>query len=91
MSKFFDYTEETGLLYTTDHNNETDGTIIHTKGDCSPVLERALQIRNDGRNDSKGIKEDWWLYATIPPAIEVVLKGRGISIYKKEDQKVAQP
>jgi hypothetical protein len=81
LAEFFDYSDR-GLLYTTDPNLETGGVVLHTKGDCAPHLEAMKNIRNHGDND-KGIKNDWWLYATIPPAIEVVLRDRGIDIYDK--------
>ncbi len=81
MSQFFDYSDR-GLLYTTDPDHETGGVVLHTKGDCQPVLDHVKEIRNSGEND-KGIKNEFWHYATIPPAIEVALRDRGINIYDK--------
>jgi hypothetical protein len=81
MSEFFDFSDR-GLLYTTDVNQETGGVILHTKGDCDPVLEHMKRIRNSGEND-KGIKNEFWHYCTIPAAVEVALRDRGIDIYDK--------
>lgn len=82
MAQFFDYSDR-GLLYTTEPNHETGGVVMHTKGDCEPVIEHVKRIRNSGENDEKAIKNEFWHYCTIPAAVEVALRDRGINIYDK--------
>ena len=74
-------------MYTTEPNLETGGVIMHKRGDCRPVIEHVKKIRNSGENDDKAIKNDWWHYATIPAAIEIALRDRGINIYNKNHTK----
>ena len=84
MARFFDYSEK-GILYTDEDNHETGGLVIHAKGDCRPSLEWAARKRNSPKQQSA--KGDFHLYATIPPAIELVLRDRGINIYDKNSTK----
>ena len=84
MSEFFDYDPLTGLTYKTDYDWASDSITLNTSQDVQPVLDRARQLRNDETRDSKGIKDDFWLYAIIPPMVEVEIRNKhGININDK--------
>jgi hypothetical protein len=63
----------------------TDTTTIETRGDCGPVLELNKVMANDDDMTKKGIKRGFWLYARIPPAVQVKwLIEDGIDIYNRD-------
>ena len=82
MSEFFDYDASTGMVYSTDYDQTTDKSIVHSYQDVQPVLDHIKHIRDSGTND-KGIKRDFWLYATIPVGVQVELLGKGLNIHDK--------
>lgn len=84
MSKFLDYNEARGTWYETDYEAHTDKLVIHTKQDVQPVLEDTKFARNSGVGD-KGVKGEFWHYASIPAHVEVELKNKGINIYDKNN------
>lgn len=50
---------------------------IHSVQDIEPFLKYAEISRNQGLRDN-GIKESWWHYATIPLAICMQLRKKGL-------------
>lgn len=68
------------------YDNETDtSTLIYT-GDCQPVLEANKARANDPDFSKKGIKEEFWLYASIPTMLQLKwLIEEGIDVYKERD------
>lgn len=63
----------------------TDTSRFISVGDAEPVLELNRQIANDGEITKKGIKDGFWLYASIPTIFQYkLLVEHGIDVYKKE-------
>ena len=76
----------TGLLTYHSYDFLTDTTIISYESDPTPVLDINQKIANETDFTKKGIKQGWWLYASIPVQLQVEwLINEGIDIYKKED------
>lgn len=85
MSEFFDWNYDRGCWYEHDFDNQTGETIITTKQDVKPVVDKAAKLRNAGHID-EGIKQGMWHYATIPPVVELELRKKGISLTKQSDR-----
>lgn len=74
----------TGLSEWHSYDEATDTTTVRTEGDCEPYLERNKAMANDTEATRLGIKNEFWLYASIPPAFQVkLLIEKGIDVYNK--------
>jgi hypothetical protein len=81
MSEFFDYDPFNGLTYKTDYDWASDEITLHTEQDVQPFLDHAHRLRSDEERDRRGRKNDFWLYAVIPPMVEVeILNKHGIKL-----------
>lgn len=68
-----------------DYDEETDRTIIRYEGDCLPYLEANKLRANDTEFSADGIRNEMWLFASIPPALQVKwLIEEGLDVYKNE-------
>lgn len=75
----------TGLSVFHSYDEATDQTTYRTEGDCEPYLELNKKMANDTELTKQGIKSEFWLYASIPPAVQVkLLVEHGIDVYKQE-------
>ena len=75
----------TGLSEWHSYDEATDTTTIRTEGDCEPYLELNKIMANDDALTKDGIKSGFWLYASIPPAVQVkLLIEQGIDVYNKD-------
>ena len=75
---------------TTNHyyDNSTGKTYVEEVQDVSAHLERARRLANDPSYKRKGIKEDWYHFATVPNSVLVELKTKyGLDWTKKDDLK----
>ena len=82
MAEFFDYDPVSGLTYKLDWSDEDRKVTIRSEQDCQPILDHMAKVRNSDKAE-RGIKNDWWFYCTIPPAVELALLQRGVNINKK--------
>lgn len=83
MAKTFDYSPDHGMFYEIEDNAQNPGELfIRPIQDVQPVLDFTKAKRNSGLND-RGIKQEWWHYATIPPIVQVAMKDKGIDFHKK--------
>jgi hypothetical protein len=55
--------------------------------DVSFFLDRMNAIRTNTDISSQGIKEDWWLYASIPTVVELELLKKGLKLHDKNHMK----
>ncbi len=69
--------------------DELTGTIqITTEQDLTGFLERMKQMRRDSSERwSKGVKESWLHYASIPSVVIIELKNKGIDVFNPDDEK----
>lgn len=66
----------------------TGGIRLVTEQDLKPFLERMKQMRRDSAERwSKGVKEEWLHYASIPNVLIVEFRNKGIDIFNPEDEK----
>jgi hypothetical protein len=79
------YDELTGISQYHNYDSATDTSVFESVGDAEPVLELNRKIANETEFTRKGIKDGWWLYASIPTIFQLkLLTEKGIDIYKKE-------
>lgn len=72
----------TGLMTWHEHDSLTDTTTISHTADAQPVLELNLAMRNDEDFSKKGIKDGWWMYASIPVGLQVKwMIEEGLDVY----------
>lgn len=79
MADFLDYDPVTGVAHYFDHDEMTNETKITYVQDVEPLLNYTKRLANDSATD-KGIKKGWWLYAKIPPIVQIKMKAKGIDL-----------
>lgn len=84
MPEFFDFDPDNNVRQDYEFNETTGDVSIHYSSDVSAVLDYNKEVRNSGRND-KGIKQNWWLYAKIPPIWQLKLRARGFKLNSSDD------
>jgi hypothetical protein len=83
--EFFDYDPLTGLTEYLEFTN--DGKMhLTTEADVEPVVDYAKFLSNTSATDA-GIKADHWLYAVIPPVVQMQMLTKGINIADPNDKK----
>lgn len=83
MSILFDYDVETGIRTTFDYDPIRDQAFLTYEQDVTGFLDRMNELRNNPEISAKGMKENWWHYASIPEVVEMQLIKKGLSIYDK--------
>jgi hypothetical protein len=73
------------------HDNQ-DGSFAIENTQARSVLDALMDANKEMANDSdftkKGIKKDWWKYATIPNVIILKWKNElGVDIFNRDDRK----
>lgn len=84
MPILFDHNPDTGVSEYFDYDPILDQVRITTSQDVSGFLDRMQAIRNDPGISARGIKEDWWLYCSIPPVVEIELRNKGLDLNNKD-------
>lgn len=89
MAQFLEYDALRGVEQWQDGTYGDNRLQIHYRQDVEPILELTKTERVNGLTD-KGIKNDMWLYARIPPVVILELKYKhGIDIFKRDHMKRA--
>ena len=66
MPEVFDFDPVRGIVrYVEDDGRDL---IMHSRQDCTAVIERAKKMANDGKRDG-GIKKSWWHVADVPDMV----------------------
>lgn len=84
MSIIFDIDAETGVKTLYDYDPIRDQVFLTYEQDVSHFLDRMQAIRNNPEISAKGIKEDWWLYCSIPEVVEMELMKKGLQLHNKD-------
>lgn len=84
MPILFDIDPITGMREYFDYDPINDQVRITSEQDVSGFLDRMNAIRNNPEISAKGIKEDWWLYCSIPQVVELELIKRGLSLTNRD-------
>lgn len=87
MPILFDYNEDTGLKTFFDYDPIKDQAFLTYEQDVSHFLDRMNALRNNPEISAKGIKEDWWYYASIPEVVEIELMKKGLYLHNKHQTK----
>ena len=87
MPILFDYDPTTGAREYFDYDPIKDEVSITTEQDVTGFLDRMNAIRNAPEISAKGIKEDWWLYCSIPTVVELELLKKGLKLSDKNHTK----
>ena len=90
--RLLSYDPLTGLMTWFSHDSLTDESVISYTADSTPILERNKVMANDTEYSKRGIKEEFWHYATIPVEVQMDwLINKGVDIYNKDHtQKISQ-
>ena len=68
-----------------EYDSQTDETKIIHIGQTTDVIERNKRIANDTDFTKKGIKQELWMYASIPAGIQVKwLVEHGVDVWNKD-------
>lgn len=84
MPEFLDYDPYSGITHTFDYDEMTGEVSIGYESDIEAVLDYNKALANSGHND-RGIKQNWWLYAKIPPIWQIKLRARGFRLDGSDD------
>lgn len=88
MKRLLSVDEFSGMKTWHDHDPLTDETTIAYESDVEPLLEQNKLLQNDDDYTKKGMKDEFWHYASIPAGIVMDwLINRGVDVYNKEDTK----
>ena len=85
MAAFLEYDPLTGVEQWVDATDD-NRLQVHYRQDVEPIKDYAATLRNGGLTD-RGIKNDLWLYAVIPPVVILELRNRGIDVFNRNHQK----
>ena len=84
MPEFLDYDPYSGITHTFDYDEMSGEVSIGYESDVEAVLDYNKALANSGHND-RGIKQNWWLYAKIPPIWQIKLRARGFKLDGSDD------
>lgn len=79
MADFLDYDPVTGISNYFDYDEMTGEARITRVADVEPLLDYTRKLAREGGTD-KGIKKGFWLYAKVPPIVELQMRAKGISL-----------
>lgn len=80
MPVFFDYDQENGMTTFFDYDPVSDQALLTYEQDVTGFLDRMNEIRKNEDISKRGIKEEWWLYASIPTVVELELRTKGLKL-----------
>jgi len=83
VPEFLEYDPFTGLRTDFSFNEESGDATIHYTSDVQAVVDHTRALANDGATDG-GIKRGWWLYAKIPPVVQLQMRAKGINIHDRD-------
>lgn len=71
-----------------DYDPVTDETTIGYTADSTPILELNKAMAKDRDFSKQGMKREFWMYASIPAAVQVDwLLNRGVDIHNRDHAK----
>lgn len=90
--RLLSYDPATGLETWFSYDALTDETIISYTADSTTILERNKRMANDADYSKKGIKQEFWHFATIPVEVQMDwMINKGVDIYNPDhNKKVSQ-
>ena len=68
--RLLDYDPINGVSCFFEYKDSTEVILTHEQ-DVSAILDRNKAMANDDDKTFRGIKNDWWHYASIPTVVEI--------------------
>lgn len=72
--RILDHDPLTGVTTYHEYDPSTGKTHIESRQDVSKILDYTKRLANDGDYKRKGIKEDWYHFASVPNVVLLELK-----------------
>ena len=88
--RVLDYDPITGMTCYVDYEKSTDRMILTHEQDIQPILDANKRAANDQEKTKRGMKNDWWKYASVPAVVQVEWANKyGVKMWdKNHDQAV---
>ena len=86
MKKLINHDAFTGVNTYHEYDHSSGKTFITESQDVEQVLNYTKTLANDSSYKSKGIKNDWYHFATVPNTVIMEIKNKhGLDVFKKDD------
>jgi hypothetical protein len=86
--RFVDYDPSSGITTYFDYDHSTDTSIVSMEQDVSTVLEVNKILQSSQSYTKKGMRADWWHYASIPNiVIEKWINEFGVNVFDRNHEK----
>ncbi len=80
MPVLFDQNPDTGVTTYFDYDPIKDQAFLTYEQDVSGFLDHTNALRKNEDYSKRGIKEEWWHYASIPTVVELELRNKGLKL-----------
>ena len=80
MSDFYEIDPHTGISTHAKWNENDQQYTLVRSADVEPVLDFTKAVANEAGLNREDIRKGWWLYAKIPPIVELQLRQKGIEL-----------
>lgn len=80
MSDFFEVDPLSGIRSDFKWNENHQEYTIERTADVEPILDWAKAAANEVGVNKTDIKRGWWMYATLPPIVQLQMRAKGINI-----------
>lgn len=87
MPILFESDPDSGMNTYWDYDPIRDQTFLTYEQDVTGFIDRMKALRDNPELSAKGIKENWWHYASIPPVVEMELRKKGLHLENKDHMK----
>ena len=88
MRRLIDRNPITGESVWYEFNHAEESATITHEQDVKALLDRNIEAANDDDKTKRGIKNDWWKYASVPNVVQVEWKQKyGVDMFNRDHQK----
>lgn len=84
--RLIDFDPLTGIKTWHEYDHSTKQTIITESQDVESILNFNKSLANDSDYKKKGIKEDWYHFATVPNLVmQQIMEKYHVNVFNKDD------
>lgn len=90
MKRVLDHDPVTGVTEWFEYDPVSENTTIWSEQpdrNIRAFVDNVTRQRNDDEKTRRGIKNDWWKYASLPPIVIMELRNKGIDVFNKDHTK----
>lgn len=69
MKRLLDYDPVTGVSCYMEHRGSQ--LVVTHEQDVQPILDANKRAQNDADKTKRGMKQDWWKFASVPAVVEI--------------------